>query len=255
MDGGVYMEVGTMTNAAINAYGTRHSGKVNETKKAGATDDVKKYGVTGKTIGEPKLSEAAKNYYDELKSKFGNMDFILVSSDMKEMAKANAGSYANAQKMVVLIDEEKLERMATDEKYRKQYEGIILSAGNKLPELQKAFGNSSGVKGFGMQVNDNGTTSFFAVMKKSFNDQADRIEKLREKKAEAKKDAKKKAEKLEEKERLQELRQAKDEDVVIWANSEEELIQKIQDYTYEQMADSVRTEEELSVGTVIDFKG
>ena len=44
------------------------------------------------------------------------------SKDMKETAKANAGQYANANKMVVLIDEEKIERMADDESYRKQYE-------------------------------------------------------------------------------------------------------------------------------------
>ena len=31
----------------------------------------------GKTIGEPKLSDEAAKYYDQLKSKFGNMDFIL----------------------------------------------------------------------------------------------------------------------------------------------------------------------------------
>jgi hypothetical protein len=53
------------------------------------------------------------------------MDFILVSKDMKEMAKANAGSFANPNKMVVLIDEEKIERMAVDEQYRKQYESVI----------------------------------------------------------------------------------------------------------------------------------
>ena len=76
--------------------------------------------MTGKTIGQPKLSENAKKYYEELKSKYQNMDFILVSNDMKEMAKVNAGSFANPQKMVVLIDEEKIERMATDEQYRKQ---------------------------------------------------------------------------------------------------------------------------------------
>lgn len=57
------------------------------------------------------------------------MDFILVSKDQKANAQANAASYANAGKMVVLIDEEKVERMAADENYRKQYEGIIPQCG------------------------------------------------------------------------------------------------------------------------------
>ena len=100
------------------------------------------------------------------------------------MAKANAASFANPNKMVVLIDEEKIERMAEDEQFRKKYEGIIASAGTKLPELGQAIGNTSGVKGFGMQVNDDGSTSFFAVMQKSFDAQAKRIEEIRAEKRE-----------------------------------------------------------------------
>ena len=63
------------------------------------------------------------------------MDFILVSADQKEQAKAQAGSYANANKMVVLIDEEKIEKMAEDENYRKQYEGIIANAATGLSSM------------------------------------------------------------------------------------------------------------------------
>ena len=37
------------------------------------------------------------------------------------MRKANAAKYANGYKTVVLIDEDKIEQMATDEKFRKQY--------------------------------------------------------------------------------------------------------------------------------------
>lgn len=36
------------------------------------------------------------------------MNFILVSEDQKENAKANAAGYANSNNMVVLIDEDKL---------------------------------------------------------------------------------------------------------------------------------------------------
>ena len=47
---------------------------------------------------------------------------------MKAQVQQNAAAYGNANKMVVLIDEEKLERMATDESFRKKYEGIIASS-------------------------------------------------------------------------------------------------------------------------------
>ena len=219
--------------AAINAY---------------AAHETTTHNSSGKTIGQPKLSEKAQKYYDELKSKYQNLDFVLVSKDMKEMAKANASSFANPNKMVVLIDEEKIERMAEDEQFRKKYEGIIASAGTKLPELGQALGNTSGVKGFGMQVNDDGSTSFFAVMQKSLDAQAERIEKIR---------AEKKADRKEWEERLNEKRAANraSRDEVITANSIEELIQKIDEYNFSLRADTVQTETEKYVGTTIDFKG
>lgn len=212
------MDLGTITNST-NAVGNTYAAK--ETKQA---DEVRKYGVTGKTIGQPKLSENAKKYYEELKSKYQNMDFILVSNDMKEMAKANAGSFANPHKMVVLIDEEKIERMATDEQYRKQYESVIASAQNKLPELKQSLGNSANIKGFGMQVNDNGASSFFAVMDKSFKAQADRLEN-KEPRKRRKESGSEKAEKKEREEQLEEkrLKNKDSQEVVITANSIEEL--------------------------------
>ncbi len=245
------MDIGTFSNnanQAVNTYAAK------ETKQV---DEAKKYGVNGKTIGQPKLSEKAQKYYEELKEKYHNMDFVLVSKDMKEMAKANAGKFANPYKMVVLIDEEKIERMAQDEQFRKQYEGVIASAQKNLPELKQALGNAANVKGFGMQINDNGAVSFFAVMSKSFKAQADRLKEQRAEKKAEKKAAEKKAEKKEKEEKLEEkrLENKETQDVVITADSIEELKQKIADYNYLQTADSVKTEAEKCLGTFIDFKG
>lgn len=93
------------------------------------------------------------------------MNFILVSEDMKEQAKANAACYANANKMVVLIDEDKIERMAEDENYRKQYEAIIANAASGMSQLGSSIAaTGASVKGYGMQVNDNGTATYFAVL-------------------------------------------------------------------------------------------
>lgn len=269
------MDVGMITNsnnAAANAHET-NTFVPKETKQA---DAVKKYSVTGKTLGQPKLSEKAKQYYEELKSKYQDMDFILVSKDMKEAAKANAGSFANPHKMVVLIDEEKIERMASDEQFRKQYESLIAAAQKKMPELKQAFSSTSNVKGYGMQVNDNGTASFFAVMSKSFDEQAERMEKRRVEKLEEKKAAEKKAQKEQQKEWLEEKRTEnketleklnsenvqdlfgeykKDDVVIISAGSVEELLRKVEDYNFSYRADTIKTQAEKYVGTVIDFKG
>lgn len=213
--------------------------------------------VSGKTIGNPKLSEKAARYYEQLKKKFSNMDFILVSEDQKEAAKAQAASYANASRMVVLIDEAKIERMAEDEAYRKQYEGVISGAGSKLLQMKSSLTASGAqVKGYGMQVNDGGLTSFFAVLKKSSADQKTRINKQKEKT----RSEKKAAEKKQKEEKLKESRTDKasgdeEETVMITASSLEELLQKIDDYSQNERMYSMQSEEEKQIGQHIDFRG
>lgn len=234
-------------------YGT----EAEKTADAKKTADTRKAGNYGKTIGQPKLSDKAAKYYEDLKKKFSNMDFILVSADQKETAKAQAGSYANPVKTVVLIDEEKLERMAEDETFRAQYEGIIRSASTQLNQLKKSVGSNSGVKGFGMQVNDNGTASFFAVVDKSLAAQKDRIaKKSAEKKENAKKEAKK-AEKEKQAEALEERRnpdKAKGDYVTVTASSIDELKKKVDNVLYTAWSDQVRTDEEKQWGQNIDFR-
>lgn len=223
-----------------------------QTNEAKGTD--KKYKVNGKTIGEPRLSEKAQKYYEELKKKYSNMDFILVSTDKKEQAQAQAGQYANAFKMVVLIDEEKIERMAEDESYRKQYEGVIQKAAGSMAQMKSSLSSTSAnIKGYGIKVNDNGTASFFAVIDKSLADQRKRIEKKAEEKKAEKKAADKKAQ---EKEKLENLtNHGEDKDTVtVTASSIEELLNKINDMIMAGMSDNVQTEEEKQVGQHFDFR-
>lgn len=219
----------------------------------------KKTANYGRTIGQPELSEQGQKYYEELKKKYSNMDFILVSSDRKQTAKAQAASYANPYKMVVLIDEEKIERMATDENFRKQYEAVISNATRQLPQIKASLGsNASQVKGFGMQVNDGGNASFFAVVDKSLAAQRDRIKKNAEKKAEEKKtSAKKEAKKASEEKRAQkhaEKAEAQEDLVTVTASSIEELVQKIDDILYGSRSDLIWSEAEKSIGQHVDFR-
>lgn len=218
----------------------------------------KKPGNYGRVIGQPELSEKAQKYYEELKKKFSNMDFILVSRDMKETAKAQAGKYANPNKLVVLVDEEKIERMAEDEKFRSQYENVIRNAGVKLPQLKKSLGsNASSVKAFGMQVNDGGNASFFAVVDKSLAAQRGRIKKNAEKKAQEKKETAKKEAKEAAEEKLAQKRADNKENadlVTVTASSIEELLQKINDVIYEGMSDSMLTDSEKMIGQHFDSR-
>lgn len=248
-----------------NVNSATNNSSVYESAKATQTQETRKKTVYGKTVGEPQLSDKAAKYYESLKSKFGNMDFVLVSKDQKTSAQANAAKYANKNKMVVLIDEEKIEKMAADESYRKKYEGIIAQSASGMSDFAKKLGETAtNIKGFGMQVNDNGETSFFAVMKKSGDksmaDQKARIEKKAAanraaKKAEAKKTAKKAEEKRLEKHRdkSDKIEEDDEEAVTITANSMEELLQKINDQQQLWMSDGAQTEAERQVGQNFDF--
>lgn len=165
----------------------------------------------GRTIGNPQLSEKAQKYYEQLKGKFGDMDFILVSNEEKANAQANAASYANPNKTVVLIGADEIEKMANDESFRKKYEGIIQMAKEGISKMRDQFGDNDKVKGYGMQIDDKGEVSYFAVLKKSSDQQAERIEKSREDKREAKKAADKKEAKEAQEDRLDKSRSARSE--------------------------------------------
>ena len=237
---------------------TSNDSETTEVKKEEKVTESKDY---GKTIGDPTLSKEAQKYYERLKKKYGNYDFILVSADQKANAQANAAKYANNVKTVVLIDEDKIEKMATDENYRKKYEGILSGATAQLAQLKTSIEKSgANVQGYGMQVNDGGTTSFFAVLKKSSSAQKARLEKSAAKKKAEKKAAEKKAEKKKAQERLEMTNDSKIDDsddsdtITITAGSMDELMKKIEEYTFSDRSDSVQTESEKMMGQHVDFK-
>jgi hypothetical protein len=223
----VYTKSYGPTNAeGYDRYGRKADGAEGSTEKATALQIKNSTGKSsipqitnmegyGKVIGEPKLSEAGQKYYSELKKKFGNMDFVLVSQDMKAAAHANAASYGNPNRMVVLIDDEKLERMATDESFRKKYEGIIAMAQNGSQKLQAVAQKNPGIRKIGINTLDNGAGSFMAAVAKNNTEASKALEKRRalkakEKKAEAKKAEKHREKKLEEKRREERIHERHD---------------------------------------------
>ena len=213
----------------------------------------------GTVVGDVELSDKAREYYDKLKSKFHGMEFILVSKDMKSQAAANASKFGNANKPVVLIDEEKLEKMANDEAFRKKYEGIIAMSQAKLQEAKNSLVSSGAiVKNFGMQVGTNGQISFFATLEKANSAKAKYIEKRQAEKKAAKVKEKKQAEKKAQNERLEKLREGnktEKEYIELWSEDLDDLVNNVAKYTYNHSMDNVLTEEETRVGQNVDFKG
>lgn len=230
--------IGQINSAIAGTYGAAVASKTTASSK---TTKTEKY---GNTIGQPELSDKAAEYYDKLKEKYSDMDFVLVSNDEVENAEQKASKYAKADRTLVLIDADKVEEMASDEDVREKYEGIIGNAGTQLNQLKETLGDAIGnVKTFGIKVNDDGTTSYFAVVDKSLAAQKERIEKNAEKKAEEKAKTAKKEKAQKQKEKLE----------TISASSMDELAKKLQDRLITEKSDNVQTDEEKKVGTQFDI--
>ena len=256
------------TSSPISAYSAQQSAKKDKVNKTASSVETKSWkGVSsdssliptekdgyGTVVGNVNLSDKAKEYYSKLKEKFGNVDFVLVSKDMKDQVEANASRYGSASKPIVLIDDEKIEKMANDPAYAKKYEGIIESSLSKLEAARNSLAASGAtIKNFGMSVGEDGKTSFFAVIEKA----SDTANKIREKnlakhKAE-KADEKKKAEKKEQKERLEKASEEDREYIEFSSDSLEDLINKVSKYAFDSSADALSAKEGL--GQSIDFKG
>ena len=204
--------------------------------------------VNGKnSIGNPKLTDVASKYYEELKSKYTDMEFVIVSDDQIETAKEQASNINSDKSMLVLISESELEEMATNEETRTKNEKLIEDAKAQMPDMLEELKKSGvSVKSFGIEIKD-GTTSFFAVIDKSMAAQKERIEaKQEEKLAEKKANAKETSDKAKKPSHKEDL-------TTVSANTIEELIKKIQDVAYSAKADSVVTDQEKMVGQSFDL--
>lgn len=230
----------------LSSLSGKYENKVNQ--------EASKVGNTKNTIGKPELSETASKYYEELKAKYGDMEFVLVDDKHIETAKEQASNIHSNKSMLVLISESELEEMATNEETRTKNEKILEDAKAQMPDILEQIKESGvEVKSFGIEIKD-GTASYFAVVDKSMAAQKERIENnSAEKRAEKKADEKEAAEKASA-EKLQLGRPGQKEDLTtVSASSIEELVKKLQDMAYEAKADTVRTKQEMMVGQSFDF--
>lgn len=223
------------------------------------SSDGKKEVKGAGTYGNPKLSDKALDYYNSLKKKYGNLNFVLVSSDKKQEAEMMKGSFARSGSLTVLIDTDKIERMAEDETYRSQIESKISNASSGISQLAARLGQSSSyVTAYGMTMDKSGNASYFAVLDKSLVAQKKRIEKKAEEKKEAKKADAKKAKKEEAEERLEERRTKAEKEssdtVTITADSIESLIKKIQDYEAYSHSNFIQSKAEKYIGQSVDYR-
>ncbi len=223
---------------------TDRSARAEKTQNAGYVDKSR----------EQVLSRQAQEVLKQLRDKYGDMDFMV--EDFKNAEEARAALSKGTKEFSVLFSSEELEKMASDEKYLKQKMQGIDSTVRMSEEINQKYGfkRAFGKEGtadteitkIGIAFNDDGKTSFFAELEKSSAKQRERIEEVREEKRAEKKAADKKAKK-----ELQSYAKGSTETkkTVVWADSMEELLEKISAVDWE----NVKAEKTLENGCRFDY--
>ena len=239
------------------------SGQITQTYQAAkpnntAETKAAKNGKYGNTVGEPKLSEKAQKYYDELKAKFGDVDFVLSDNATEAgdaLTKANESGFAQTGRTMVLLTEEEIEKMASDDEVRDTYEKVIGDADGQMAKFKENLGDMAGVVSLGVTVGEDGEVNFFAVVDKALAKQQERLKEAREQAKEAA--AEEKAQKEKEAKEIEAEKEAEGEAEDIYsvvAASIEDLITKIKDLNLGFRVEGVRSPEEMVVGQNFDIK-
>lgn len=138
-----------------------------EEKYAGRTDQILFSAVKRKEDDVLSgLSDEAKSYLATLQEKYPDYSFTI--ADYKTDEEASRLLSRGTGEINVLITPDLLEKMATDEAVRAKYEGVIDGAKDQFAEIKEKLsdGGKSIIKRLGFTVNEDGTTSFYAMLKR-----------------------------------------------------------------------------------------
>lgn len=205
-------------------------------------------------VKQPQLSKAAQKLLEKLRNTYSDMDFMV--ADFKNADEAKAALSRGTKEVSVLFSSEELEKMASNEKYEKEYMDRVQGALRMSDEINKKFGfesafgkdgSNSEITQIGIFFNSDGTTSFFAELEKSSASQRERIEqRQKERRAQKKEDAKK-VEREKERKRLE--GKVDQKRTTVHADSMEELLEKIREVDW----NTFQTGNEPEVGRKFDF--
>lgn len=233
-----------------NNYSNYTSGYASAANSRKQTAESKAAAQTG-SIGEAGLSKGAQALLEKLRKSYGDMDFMVADFDKGDNAKDILSR--GTKEVSVIFSSSELEKMASDEKYEKEYMERVQGALRMSEQINREFGftlafgeksGSSEINRIGISFNSDGTTSFFAELEKSSARQREHIEKAREEKRAARKE--------QEKERLENRYLREDTGVkrtTVQADSMEELLEKIRGVDW----DSVRAENRPQSGGRFDL--
>lgn len=219
--------------AASNYYDTIQKKQKRETEKA----ESKKT----KEASQTKLSKKAQDLLEKLRKTYGNMDFMVADFENGEDAQKILSR--GTKEFSVLFSSEELEKMASDEKYEKEYMDRIKGAVRMSEQINQEYGFASAfgensengeLARVGVSFHKDGTVTYFAEMEKASDKQKTIMEEGREKRAEEKKADEK------------ELHSGKDhvakKKVTIQASSLDELLKKIAEIDWSQIKEEEQIE-------------
>lgn len=225
---------------SYGVYQNSYYSRTQSTKEAGTSKASEK--STAKRTDQNSrvnLSENAKKLLKELQKTYKNMDFIVADYETDE----EAASYLSRGKnqYSVLLSPEELEKMAADEKVKKENLKVLDNAVSKLSDIRDQLGDKGkDISRLGIAIGDNGEVSYFAELEKVSEKQRERIEERRESRREEAKEAEKKAKKEQDPwsaGHTSERDSAKR--TTIHASSVEELIEKIGSVDWDNIQEEV----------------
>ena len=177
-----------------------------------------------------KLSEKAQDMLEKLRKKYKNMDFMAVDFEKEDEVKSVLSH--GTKEFSVLFSSDELEKMASDEKYEKEYMNRIEGAVHMSDQINRRFGfesasgeNDTQIMKIGIGLQKDGSTTFFAELEKSSAMQRERIEKAQEEKRTNRKRT------------------------TVQADSIEELLKKIKEVDW----NTIKAEDETVSGSKFDF--
>lgn len=174
-------------------FGTKFIELVQKAEKAMAEYDKNKVSEKDSkssiTPDEARLSETAQVFLKKLRETYGSMDFFVADFGKGDNVKDFLAGAKNEYSVILSVEE--LEKMAADEEYAAEYMQKVQGAVRMSEQINREFGfisesggmvGSTKVSKIGISLGEDGTTTFFAELEKSSQQQRERIEDAQEEK-------------------------------------------------------------------------
>lgn len=175
-------------------------------------------------VDEKKLSTKAQNLLDKLREKYGDYDFIIADNvdDPQSFSQKSERNYS------VILSTEEIEKMAEDDEYADKVMGQVDKAVGVMDKiLDEPLEDGVQFSSLAVSIDDDGNMKLFASLEKITEEQNERAEKLKEKRAEEKKEAEKNSDADEVEDDEDEEKFFSVKSFQVEADSEEELFEKI----------------------------